>query len=409
VDFQAPTEEPWQRLISQLEESQHEESFPQGKKRIGRKLKLKIFLSYSSGDKPAVRALYQKLQADGFAPWLDEEDLLPGQKWEQEIPKAVRACDAIIVCLSRGSITKEGFVQKEIKLALDVAEEKPEDTIFLIPLKLDECDIPDRLKGWQAGSLHRARGYENLLRALETRADGMGIAKMQIALPQTVSNSIGMEFILIPAGEFLMGWAGGYEEERLVHQVRITKPFYLGKYQVTQAQWQAVMSNNPSHFKGDLNRPVEGVSWNDTQDFLKRLSEKDGKPYQLPTEAEWEYAARAGSTGEYCFGDGPRLLREYAWYNENAGGMTHPVGQLNSNAWRLHDMHGNVWEWVQDWYTAAYYGQSQAENPQGPKDGADRVVRGGSWSRGARYLRVSYRSGYKPGARLDDVGVRCAW
>jgi formylglycine-generating enzyme required for sulfatase activity len=228
--------------------------------------------------------------------------------------------------------------------------------------------------------------------------------------PATFRNSIGMEFILIPAGEFRMGADDkeGFEDERPVHRVRITRPFYLGKYPVTQGQWEAVMKTNPSEFTGNPNRPVENVSWHDAQEFLQKLNEKEGKQYRLPTEAEWEYAARAGTTTAYCFGDEVKRLREYAWYGENSGQKTHPVGQLEANAWGLHDMHGNVWEWVQDWYNANYYQQSALIDPQGPEEGGSKVLRGGSWSHRAGGVRVALRSGYEPGFRYDYLGFRCA-
>ena len=137
---------------------------------------LRVFLCHSSGDKPAVRELYQRLCAEGIDAWLDEEKLLPGQDWQREIPKAVRASDVVIVCLSRGSITKAGYVQREIKFALDVADEQPEGAIFLIPAKLEECEVPDRLSRWQWVNLYEAKGYERLMRALRTRAEALGIS-----------------------------------------------------------------------------------------------------------------------------------------------------------------------------------------------------------------------------------------
>lgn len=130
---------------------------------------LRVFLCHSSADKPAVHELYKRLKADGFAPWLDEEDLLPGQNWQREIPKAVRESDVVIVCLSCGSVNKNGYIQKEIKFALDVADEKPEDAIFIIPLKLEECEVPDRLSQWQWVNRFDPNGYNKLLRALQSR------------------------------------------------------------------------------------------------------------------------------------------------------------------------------------------------------------------------------------------------
>src|SRR5262249_32428411 len=155
----------------------------------------------------------------------------------------------------------------------------------------------------------------------------------------------------------------------------ISQPFYLGKYAVTQEQWEKVMGTNPSYFTGDSNRPVEQVSWEDVQYFIWRLTAKeDGASYRLPTEAEWEYACRDGSTASYCFGDDPSELGEYAWYKENAGGQPHPVGRLKPNAWGLYDMHGNVFEWVQDWY--GEYAPESVTDPRGPTLGSSRVVRG---------------------------------
>jgi formylglycine-generating enzyme required for sulfatase activity len=225
------------------------------------------------------------------------------------------------------------------------------------------------------------------------------------AMAPTVRNSIGMEFVPIPAGAFMMGSAQGNNDERPSHQVTISRPFYLGKYEVTQAQWEAVMGSNPSRFTGQPDRPVEQVSWDDVQAFIRKLNEKEGGTmYRLPTEAEWEYAARAGSTTAYSFGDDPGQLGEYAWYTDNSGGQTHPVGQRQPNAWGLYDMHGNVWEWVQDWYGT--YAAEPVTDPQGPSSGSNRVVRGGSWRNGARFCRSAYRFYAHPGDRIVDLGFR---
>ncbi len=397
--------------------------------------KLKVFLCHSSGDKPAVRDLYKRLQTADFEPWLDEEDLLPGQDWEQEIPKAVRSSDAILVCLSRSSITKEGYVQKEIAVALDVAAEKPEGVIFLIPLKLEPCEMPERLKRWQACMLSEERGYERLLRSLNVRAGALDItvssalapslsehsppapipplvrnsesslARPTIQLP-SIRNSVGMDFVLIPAGEFHMGSENGRKGEKPVHLVRISRSFYLGKCPITQAQWQAVMRENPSHFISDPNRPVESISWYEAQAFLQQLGDQEIQSYRLPTEAEWEYAARAGATTAYCFGDDPGRLSDYGWYDRSSGKITHPVGRLKPNAWGLHDIHGNVWEWVQDWYDEAYYQGSPMDDPKGPEKTNSKVIRGGGWHNLPGSLRVSARLENDPSNRFDGVGFR---
>jgi formylglycine-generating enzyme required for sulfatase activity len=212
------------------------------------------------------------------------------------------------------------------------------------------------------------------------------------------------EFVQVPAGEFVMGSESSeaFPDEKPVHRVRITKAFELGKYEVTQAQWEAAMGSTPSNFKG-ADRPVEQVSWNDAQEFLSKLNErKDGYRYRLPTEAEWEYAARAGTTG-----DNTGNLDSVAWYASNSGGQTHPVGEKQANAWGLYDMLGNVWEWCQDWYDANYYRNSPAEDPQGPSSGRLRVLRGGSWYDDSRYVRVAFRDRNDPGNRNYIFGFRC--
>lgn len=221
----------------------------------------------------------------------------------------------------------------------------------------------------------------------------------------TVKNSIGMEFVLIKAGEFRMGSTDGLDDERPVHTVRISRPFYLWQYEVTQEQWQAVMGQNPSGFPGDLKRPVEQVSWDNVQEFIRKLNTKDGVAlYRLPTEAEWEYAERAGTTTAYSFGDDEGQLPEYAWYEDNSGGTTHPVGQRKANPWGVYDMHGNVWEWVQDWYGG--YTAAAAVDPAGPSTGSDRVIRGGSWLSDAGNCRSASRDGAEPGDRNRYLGVR---
>jgi formylglycine-generating enzyme required for sulfatase activity len=220
----------------------------------------------------------------------------------------------------------------------------------------------------------------------------------------TLINSIGMEFVFIPAGTFKMGAEGQERDERPVHQVTITQPFYLGKYEVTQQQWKMIMGNQPSFFSGDPNLPVESVWWTDVQTFIKKLNEKEGHTlYRLPTEAEWEYAARAGSTTAYSFGDDAKQLSHYAWYKENADDRTHPVGQLKPNAWGLYDMHGNVWEWVQDWY--GYYSSEPVQDPQGPALGTHRMRRGCGWNNLAKVCRVSNRYSVV-GFRDDFIGFR---
>jgi formylglycine-generating enzyme required for sulfatase activity len=165
------------------------------------------------------------------------------------------------------------------------------------------------------------------------------------------------------------------------------------------------MGENPSQFKGATN-PVERVSWDDATEFCKRLSAKEGKTYRLPTEAEWEFACRAGTTTQYSFGDDEASLGEYAWYSNNSNGKAQPVGEKKANAWGLHDMHGNVWEWCQDWYGG--YPVAEVTNPRGPKEAPVRVIRGGGWDDYAWYCRAALRIALEPLHRLSYLGFRVA-
>ncbi|MBI4751133.1 MAG: SUMF1/EgtB/PvdO family nonheme iron enzyme [Acidobacteria bacterium] len=218
---------------------------------------------------------------------------------------------------------------------------------------------------------------------------------------ESFKNSIEMEFVLIPAGEFQMGSTQS-DDEKPVHKVKISEGFYLGKYEVTQAEWEGVMGNNPSNFKGDR-LPVENVSWDECQKFLEKLSaKKDGYTYRLPSEAEWEYACRAGTTGDHAGN-----LDEMAWYSSNSGSKPHPVGQKKPNEWGLHDMHGNVWEWCQDWYQGSYNGAPT--DGRAWELGADkqfRVMRGGSWHGNAGFCRSADRSGLIPEYVGRNYGFR---
>jgi formylglycine-generating enzyme required for sulfatase activity/serine/threonine protein kinase len=217
---------------------------------------------------------------------------------------------------------------------------------------------------------------------------------------------IGMEFVPIPAGRFWMGCSPGdsqcHGDENPRHEVEITKSFQLGKYEVTQEQWVKLMGSNPSYFKGDGRLPVEQVNWNDVQAFLSSLNAmNDGYLYRLPTEAEWEYAARGGTTGPY-YG----ILNAIAWYDTNSGSKTHLVGEKQPNGYGLYDMIGNVWEWCSDWYGESYYGSSPQRNPQGPSGGQVRVLRGGSWNNNSRNTRVSNRNRNNPDNRNNNNGFR---
>ncbi|MCI5224771.1 MAG: formylglycine-generating enzyme family protein [Candidatus Electrothrix sp. AR4] len=187
-----------------------------------------------------------------------------------------------------------------------------------------------------------------------------------------------------------------------VHKVCVDS-FQMGKYEVTQGQWQKITGENPASFKkGDM-YPVEKVSWNDAQEFINKLNAKSGKSYRLPTEAEWEYACRANDSGKYCGGDN---LDSLAWYDKNSGYSTHPVGGKQANKFGLYDMSGNVWEWCADWSGDNYYNSSPQDNPTGPSSGSDYVIRGGSWQHIPTVMRAANRGGAGPDNRNEDLGFR---
>ncbi len=263
--------------------------------------------------------------------------------------------------------------------------------------------------------------------------------------PKEIVNSIGMKLKLIPAGEFLMGSPDSDPQaetnEKPQHRVRITQPFYLGIHQVTRDQFRRFVEATrykteaerygrggygfdwssgepkPVHcpkftwitqiFAQTDDHPVVNVSWNDASAFCDWLSRQEGQQYRLPTEAEWEYACRAGTTTRFSFGDSENLLGQYAWYAANSNNQTHPVGKKKANAFGLHDMHGNVWEWCWDGYDADYYKKMPASDPRGPEQAADRVFRGGNWGSESHHLRAASRDGCAPGIlRCPLAGFR---
>ena len=229
----------------------------------------------------------------------------------------------------------------------------------------------------------------------------------EISIP--VKNGITIDMVKVDAGSFMMGatseMQNPYGDETPIHQVILTNDYYMGKYEVTQALWQAVMGNNPSRFKGD-NLPVESVSWKDCQKFISKLNKKTGRKFRLPTEAEWEYAARGGKKSRGYQYSGSSNISDVAWYDGNSGRKTRPVGTKQANELGIYDMSGNVYEWCQDWYGS--YVSSPQTNPTGAVCGSRRVYRGGSWGSNARYCRVSSR--YCSAPELCDTarGLRLA-
>ena len=256
----------------------------------------------------------------------------------------------------------------------------------------------------------------NIMGTLSSQASGLASNSIsasvtsgsnEISIP--VKNGITIDMVKVEAGTFMMGatsemqnpWKG----EKPVHQVTLTKDYYIGKYEVTQDLWRIVMGRDPSCFKG-YNLPVEQVSWNDCQEFISRLNGMTGRNFRLPTEAEWEYAARGGKKSHSYQYSGSNNISDVAWYDGNSGNKTHPVGTKQANELGLYDMTGNVWEWCQDWYGP--YSSSSLTNPTGAASGRGRVFRGGCWYGNARNSRSAYRFYVMSDCRLSYLGLRLA-
>ena len=234
---------------------------------------------------------------------------------------------------------------------------------------------------------------------------GSTLSDNPITIP--VKKGISIDMVRVEAGTFTMGATSEMEDpydwEKPTHQVTLTNDYYIGKYEVTQALWKAVMGNNPSNFKGD-NLPVEKVSWDDCQEFINKLNRITGKTFRLPTEAEWEYAARGGKKSRGYQYSGSNNISDVAWYSDNSGNMTNDVGSKQANELGIYDMTGNVLEWCQDRY--GRYDSFSQVNPTGANSGSDRVYRGGSWSYTARYCRSSYRYFITPDDHCNFLGLR---
>jgi len=219
-----------------------------------------------------------------------------------------------------------------------------------------------------------------------------------------LGDGLAMKLVLVPAGEFTMGSDKGGEDEKPAHKVTITRPFYMGRHEVTQSQYEKLMEADPSAAKGAA-RPVENVSWSDAAEFCSKLSKLVDGIVRLPSEAEWEYACRAGTATKWCFGDEGWNLSEYGWYCDSSGIESHPVGEKPANAWGLQDMHGNVAEWCEDWYGKRYE-DGAAIDPTGPTSGTFRVFRGGSYVNDIEVCGSVHRDGLKVSGKAPTLGFR---
>lgn len=389
-----------------------------------------IFVCYRRDDSAGhAGRLYDRLSAHfgDSQVFMDLTYIEPGEDFVQVIENAVGSCEILIAIIGRHWLsTSDGssrrldspndFVRLEIVAALN-------RDIRVIPVLVHGATMPKpdalpedlarftRRNAIELSDLRWQSDVDRLIGVMERV-----LAKRQEKTSLAVPSQAGIEFILIPPGAFMMGSDNGGDSEKPVHQVTINYSFFMGKYQVTQAQWQSVMGSNPSDFKDCANCPVEQVSWDDAQSFINELNESDdGFLYRLPTEAEWEYACRAGITTHFAFGDS--LSSDQANFDGNypyggaAKGVdqqkTTAVGSFAPNALGVYDMHGNVYEWCEDWYHATYAGA--------PTDGSAwlsggeqkyRVLRGGSWVSHASALRSACRFNVTPDFCNSYFGFR---
>ncbi|NOT06195.1 MAG: SUMF1/EgtB/PvdO family nonheme iron enzyme [Anaerolineales bacterium] len=421
---------------------------------------LRVFLCHSSNDKPAVRELYQKLRSESWIqPWLDEEELYPGQDWNMEIEKAVETADAIIVCLTKGSITKEGYVQRELRIVLDFADYKPEGTLYIIPVRLEECEPPRRLRAWQYADYfegQRERALERLLVSLKRRADSLDLKletsaqntkeakekpiqeeKSIIETPfskqeETAKNSFppitswppldkvtlsnGIEFMRMPAGKFLMGSGNGDANETPQHTVDILYDYWMARYPVTNELYNAfAKAKGIKHPIDGLEKkkdhPVVQIKWTDAMEYCQWLNNflkaklPSGLVLRLPTEAEWEKVARGTDGREYPWGN--EFDKNKCNSDESRTGDTTPVGLYSPHGdspFGCADMAGNVWEWTHSAYKSYPYSVNDGREDEGGKNMC--VLRGGSYRSEVFYLRCTMRYRNLPDATGGSFGFR---
>lgn len=356
-----------------------------------------IFLSYSRKDEIIVKSIANKLRERGFTSWLAEEQLGSGEDFKSVIAKTIQKSKVFLFFSSKNS-NESPWVIKEVNMAVFI--KKP-----IIPIKLDTAKYDDSIL-FDLYGIASIDFTSNNIKNEEFEKLVEGLRKKISDSPSPVKELID-NMVKVEGGTFIMGGTEEqgedvFNDEKPVHSVTLST-FYIGRYPVTQEQWKAVMGNNPSYFQGERH-PVEQVDWMDCQEFVEKLSKMTGIRFRLPTEAEWEYAARGGRKGKGYKYSGGDLLPQIAWYNENSSGTSHEVGQKAPNELGLYDMSGNIWEWVHDW--KGDYSEEALTNPTGPETGDERVCRGGGWNREHDRCRVSYRGDDQPDLRYRSLGLR---
>ena len=391
----------------------------------------RIFISYKRTDKEVVFKIKDKVEnATGEKCWIDLDGIESDAMFKSVIIKAINQCEVFLFMYSQKHSEITDFENDWTIKELNFASKKKKRVVFvnidgseLSDLFLFDYDIKQQIDGRSSESVERLcsdlKKWLNITNTTSSRNQQTHQPSpyYRESIPEekdlTFSiKGVSFKMVKVAGGTFTMGataeqekWA--YVYERPAHQVTLSD-YYIGQTEVTQALWTAVMGWNHSKFEGD-NLPVEQVSWKDCQTFIEKLNsmlsnELDGMRFVLPTEAQWEFAARGGNKSKGYMYAGSNNIDNVAWYWSNSGKQTNPVAQKQPNELGLYDMNGNVWEWCQDWY--GNYSSNAQTNPQGPARGTNRVFRGGSWRYFTEYCRVSYRWGYKPGDRIYFLGLR---
>ena len=372
----------------------------------------KVFVSYKRVDEKKVFPLVHKIEAElGFRFWVDLNGIISDEQFSNVIINAINNCEVFLFMYSRSHENinpQNDWTVREIIFA----EKKGKRIVFI---DLDGYELPDwfifRFPDKQIVSANDNRSLDKLTNDIRNWLHlGTDITmKSEGKVFSPVIKRLVNNMVYVEGGTFIMGAtteqrSDAYKNECPSHQVTLSS-FYIGRYEVTQEEWQTVMGNNPSYFK-DSNCPVECVSWDDCQEFIKKLNTMTGMKFRLPTESEWEYAARGGNKSRGTKYAGGNDIGSVAWVCTNSNSRTHPVGQKLPNELGLYDMSGNVLEWCFDRY--GDYSSSSQTNPQGPSYGSDHVFRGGSWHNLAWFCRVSRRCYDSSSYRYDNLGLRLA-
>lgn len=373
-----------------------------------------IFISYSRLDIEKAQVIKKELEEKSKVTcWMDLEGIEIGSSFEDVIINAIDKSKAVIFFLSEHSMNSE-FAKKEVRYANETQKK-------IIPIKIDDSNLYGwflfNFSGVDVIDYNDIPQRKKLFRYIQSWfSPKENVSHDEGRVESTISNipclfkvgNVEFKMIYVEGGKFKMGSNNGRRNEKQMHYVTLSD-YCIGETVVTQALWKAVMNNNPSGFKGD-NLPVENVSWEDCQEFICKLNNRvqdqlKGRRFALPTEAQWEFAARGGKKSQDYIYSGGNTIDDVAWYLDNSSERTHPVKQKRANELGLYDMSGNVWEWCQDWYESSYPSSPQTD-PVGPSTGSYRVDRGGSWCDYARSCRSANRDNSAPACCFNNFGLR---